>query len=69
MVEYIITTYRADLKKNFVTGSSSGGIMTNVLSAVCPDVTATASEYSCLSDPDCANSEKLFKVKKLGCHD
>ena len=81
MVEYMITTYRADPKKIFATGSCSGGIMTNVLSAVCPDVTATVSAYSCLAagclagssgcspvtaNPDCANSEKLLKVKKLG---
>jgi acetylxylan esterase len=81
MVGYMITTYRADPKKIFVTGSSSGGIMTNVLSAVCPDVTATASAYPRLAagrlagspsysqvttKPDCANSEKLPKVKKLG---
>ena len=33
MVKWTITNYRADASKVFVTGSSSGGMMTNVLAA------------------------------------
>ena len=34
MLRYTISTYNADTSKIFVTGSSSGGMMTNVMCAV-----------------------------------
>ncbi|KAF9695481.1 hypothetical protein EKO04_006369 [Ascochyta lentis] len=70
MVNYTIAKYSADPAKVFVTGSSSGCMMTNVLMATYPDVFAAATCYSgvaagCVagspgaspitSDPTCAN--------------
>lgn len=46
MVSYAITTYGADASRVFVTGSSSGAMMTNVLAATYPDVFAAATVYS-----------------------
>lgn len=46
MVDKIISTYKADPKKVFVTGSSSGCMMTNVLAATYPDRFAAATCYS-----------------------
>ncbi|KAF4334950.1 feruloyl esterase B precursor (subclass of the carboxylic acid esterase) [Fusarium beomiforme] len=46
MVDYVIKTYKADPKKVFVTGSSSGCMMTNVLAATYPDRFAAATCYS-----------------------
>ncbi|KAK1975771.1 PHB depolymerase family esterase [Colletotrichum cereale] len=72
MVRYAITRYNADPKRVFVTGSSSGCMMTNVLSATYPDIFAAATCYSgvaagCVagspgsspisSDPRCANGQ------------
>ncbi|KZL80545.1 phb depolymerase family esterase [Colletotrichum incanum] len=72
MVRYAITRYGADPKRVFVTGSSSGCMMTNVLSATYPDLFAAATCYSgvaagCLAgspgsspisaDPKCANGQ------------
>ncbi|KAK1573016.1 PHB depolymerase family esterase [Colletotrichum navitas] len=72
MVRYAITRYNADPKRIFVTGSSSGCMMTNVLSATYPDIFAAATCYSgvaagCLAgspgsspisaDPRCANGQ------------
>ncbi|KAF7348745.1 Carbohydrate esterase family 1 and carbohydrate-binding module family 1 protein [Mycena venus] len=45
-VAYAISTYGADPSRIFVTGSSSGAMMTNVLAAVYPDVFAAATVYS-----------------------
>lgn len=70
MVKYTIQKYGADTSKIFVTGSSSGGMMTNALAATYPDLFAAGSAYSgvaagCLAgspgaspisaDPACAN--------------
>ncbi|KAF5664983.1 feruloyl esterase [Fusarium heterosporum] len=46
MVDYVIKQYKADPKKVFVTGSSSGCMMTNVLAATYPDRFAAATCYS-----------------------
>ncbi|KFH42174.1 Feruloyl esterase B-like protein [Hapsidospora chrysogenum ATCC 11550] len=72
MVQYALETWNADPDRIFVTGSSSGCMMTNVMSAAYPDLFAAASCYSgvaagCLkgspgsspisADPTCANGE------------
>ncbi|KAK1991813.1 PHB depolymerase family esterase [Colletotrichum falcatum] len=46
MVRYAISTYNADPKRVFVTGSSSGCMMTNVLAATYPDIFSAATCYS-----------------------
>jgi acetylxylan esterase len=46
MIDYAINTWKADRNKIFVTGSSSGCMMTNVLAATYPDRIAAATCYS-----------------------
>ncbi|KAH7009699.1 Alpha/Beta hydrolase protein [Ilyonectria destructans] len=46
MIDYTIKTYNADPSRVFVTGTSSGCMMTNVLCATYPDVFAAATCYS-----------------------
>ncbi|KAK0630239.1 Alpha/Beta hydrolase protein [Bombardia bombarda] len=46
MVTYTISKYNADSSRVFVTGTSSGAMMTNVLSATYPEMFAAASAYS-----------------------
>lgn len=46
MVSYTIAKYNADKSRVFVTGSSSGAMMTNLLAATYPDVFAAATVYS-----------------------
>lgn len=46
MVNYTLTAYGADKSRVFVTGSSSGAMMTNLLAATYPDVFAAATVYS-----------------------
>ncbi|KAJ4397719.1 hypothetical protein N0V93_001954 [Gnomoniopsis smithogilvyi] len=46
MVNYTLSTYGADASRVFVTGSSSGAMMTNVLAATYPDVFKAATVYS-----------------------
>jgi acetylxylan esterase len=46
MVTYIINTYGADPTKVFVTGTSSGAMMTNVMAATYPEMFAAATVYS-----------------------
>ncbi|CAG8959821.1 hypothetical protein HYFRA_00001729 [Hymenoscyphus fraxineus] len=46
MVKYTISKYNADPKKVFATGSSSGGIMSNVLAGAYPDVFAAVAPFS-----------------------
>ncbi|KAJ4333221.1 hypothetical protein N0V87_007777 [Didymella glomerata] len=46
MINYTISKYSADPAKVFVTGSSSGCMMTNVLMGTYPDVFAAATCYS-----------------------
>ncbi|CAI6081726.1 hypothetical protein V2G26_011400 [Clonostachys chloroleuca] len=72
MVKYAITTWKVNPAKVFVTGSSSGCMMTNVMIAAYPDLFAAATCYSgvaagCLkgspgsspisADPTCANGQ------------
>jgi acetylxylan esterase len=78
MVQYMITTYKADAKKVFVTGSSSGGMMTKVLFDLYSDVIALCSAYTGVAagcsagspgfgpmtaNPDCANG-KIIKIQE-----
>ncbi|KAM0322281.1 hypothetical protein ACHAQA_009570 [Verticillium albo-atrum] len=78
MVRYALTTYRADPARVFVTGTSSGCMMTNVMSAAYPDLFAAASCYSgvaagCLAgspgsspisaDPTCANGQIVLSAE------
>jgi acetylxylan esterase len=46
MVPYAISTWGADPSRIFVTGTSSGAMMTNVMAAVYPNLFAAASVYS-----------------------
>jgi acetylxylan esterase len=72
MVKYAIQTWGADASRVFVTGSSSGCMMTNVMIAAYPDLFKAATCYSgvaagCLrgspgsspisADPTCANGQ------------
>ncbi|OLN95984.1 Feruloyl esterase B [Colletotrichum chlorophyti] len=74
MIRYAIDRYAADRRRVFVTGSSSGCMMSNVLSATYPDLFAAVSCYSgvaagCLAgspgsspisaDPRCANGQVI----------
>ncbi|RYP93595.1 hypothetical protein DL770_000337 [Monosporascus sp. CRB-9-2] len=49
MVRYVIDEYNGDPTKVYVTGASSGCMMTNVLMAAYPDV----------ADPTCANGQNI----------
>ncbi|KAL5113927.1 hypothetical protein ACEQ8H_008210 [Pleosporales sp. CAS-2024a] len=46
MVRYALQKYNGDASKVYVTGESSGAMMTQVMSAVYPDIFAAASEFS-----------------------
>ncbi|KAJ7870773.1 carbohydrate esterase family 1 and carbohydrate-binding module family 1 protein [Mycena olivaceomarginata] len=46
MVDYAILTYNVDSTRIFVTGTASGGMMTNVLCAVYPNLWRAAAAYS-----------------------
>lgn len=46
MVKWTLNEYKADAQKVFVTGTSSGGMMTNVLAATYPDVFKAGIAYS-----------------------
>ncbi|KFA69334.1 hypothetical protein S40285_07606 [Stachybotrys chlorohalonatus IBT 40285] len=46
MVRYVLRTYSADASRVFVTGTSSGAMMTNVLAATYPDIFAAGIAYS-----------------------
>lgn len=57
MVKYTISKYKTDSQKVFVTGVSSGAMMTNVMAAVYPELFSAGSAYSgvaagCFSGPD-----------------
>jgi len=49
MVTYTIQKYNADANRVFVTGSSSGAMMTNVICATYPDIFKAATVYSGVS--------------------
>ncbi|KAF2003302.1 carbohydrate esterase family 1 protein [Amniculicola lignicola CBS 123094] len=81
MIKYTISKYTADATKVFVTGTSSGCMMTNVMMATYPDLFAAASCYSgvaagCLAgspgaspqsaDPACANGQKVKTAAEWG---
>ncbi|KAK0636464.1 Alpha/Beta hydrolase protein [Bombardia bombarda] len=74
IIKWAITKYNADPTKVFVTGSSSGCMMSNVMAATYPDLVAAVSCYSgvaagCLAgspgsspqsaDPTCANGKNV----------
>ncbi|KAH6622500.1 Alpha/Beta hydrolase protein [Chaetomium tenue] len=46
MVKYALQKYNGDASRVFVTGESSGAMMTQVMAAVYPDLFAAASEFS-----------------------
>lgn len=46
MVDYTINQYKADATKVFITGQSSGGMMTNVMAAAYPEKFAAGIVYS-----------------------
>lgn len=46
MVSYAVSNYGGDASRVYVTGSSSGAMMTNVLSSAYPEVFKAASAYS-----------------------
>lgn len=46
MVTYTLKKYNADPKRVFVTGSSSGAMMTNVMASTYPELFAAATAYS-----------------------
>jgi acetylxylan esterase len=50
MVKYAIDKYGGDSEKVFVTGSSSGAMMTQVMAGAYPDVFKAASAYSGVPD-------------------
>jgi acetylxylan esterase len=50
MVKYAATTYGGDLDHVFVTGTSSGAMMTNVMVGAYPDVFKAGSVYSGVPD-------------------
>jgi len=62
MVRYAISTWGADANRVFVTGTSSGAMMTNVLIGAYPDVFKGGSAFSgvpygCFSGPNMWNSQ------------
>jgi len=46
MVRYTLSKYNGDASRVYVTGESSGAMMTQVMAAVYPDIFAAASEFS-----------------------
>jgi poly(hydroxyalkanoate) depolymerase family esterase len=46
MVDYTVATYGADTSRLFVTGGSSGGMMTNVMAGLYPDVFAAGAAFA-----------------------
>ncbi|CAK7198487.1 hypothetical protein SEUCBS139899_001148 [Sporothrix eucalyptigena] len=81
MVNYTLDKYKGDPTKVFVTGSSSGGMMTNVLVGAYPDVFAGGASFSgtpdfaCWAgagvpasgaDPDCATAKKPTTAQLWG---
>lgn len=61
MIRYAMSKYHVDASKVFVTGTSSGAMMTNVLAGAYPDLFSAGSAYSgvpygCFAGPDSWNS-------------
>ncbi|KUJ10543.1 alpha/beta-hydrolase [Mollisia scopiformis] len=50
MVKYAVTNYGGDANRTFVTGTSSGAMMTNVMVGAYPDVFKAGSAYSGVPD-------------------
>lgn len=62
MVRYTISKYGADKSRVFMTGTSSGAMMTNVLAGAYPDLFAAGAAfagvpYGCFAGPDMWNSQ------------
>ena len=62
MVRYTLSTYNADASRVFVTGTSSGAMMTNVLCGAYPDLFQAATWYSgvpyaCFAGPTAWNEQ------------
>ncbi|CAK7221114.1 hypothetical protein SBRCBS47491_004417 [Sporothrix bragantina] len=81
MVQYALDKYKGDPSQVFVTGSSSGGMMTNVLVGAYPDVFAAgasfsgAPDFACWAgagvpasgaDPSCATTTKPTTAQQWG---
>ena len=60
MVKYTLEKYKGDPKKVFVTGSSSGAMMTMTICAVYPEVFAGGAAYSGLPSGCLAGSSRLW---------
>ncbi len=50
MVKYAVTKYGGDIDRVFVTGTSSGAMMTNVMVGAYPDIFKAGSAYSGVPD-------------------
>lgn len=50
MVKYAVKNYGGDLNRTFVTGTSSGAMMTNVMAGAYPDIFKAGSAYSGVPD-------------------
>lgn len=62
MVKYVVSNYNADPEKVFVTGTSSGGMMTQVLLGAYPEVFKAGSSFAgvpfgCFEGPNSWNSD------------
>jgi len=81
MVKWAVKKFNADPKRVFLTGSSSGGIMTDVLAGTYPDLFAagapiSGTPFGCwagaqsstpmTSDKRCMNGQKMFSAKQWG---
>lgn len=81
MVKYALDAYNGDSKRVYVAGTSSGGMMANVLVAAYPDVFAAGAAFSgapafgCWNgeetgksgtDPDCATMKKVSSPRQWG---
>ncbi|MCB1009936.1 MAG: PHB depolymerase family esterase [Acidobacteria bacterium] len=60
MIEWMLETYRLDARRVFVTGMSSGGLVTNVLLATYPELFAAGASLSGYPY-DCADSFETVK--------
>jgi len=80
-IKYTLETYKGDPRRVFVTGSSSGGMVSNVLAAAYPDVFAAGASFSgapafaCWSgagagaggpDPSCATKKSPTSAQQWG---
>lgn len=78
MISYVVSTYGADANRVYATGHSSGGMMTNVMLGVYPDVFKAGSAmagvpFACFANPDssgwntnCANGQIIRTPQQWG---